>query len=162
MSSLGNIFKSSFPGHFYEYQFLDDENALAYRTDKQWQQIITYASVIAIIICCIGLFSLSVYAAQHRIKEIGIRKVLGASVSSIAAMLTKDFLKLVIVSIFIASPPAYLIANNWLQGYAYRVHISWWTFLIAGMLAIFIAVLTISFQSIKAAIANPVKSLRSE
>jgi putative ABC transport system permease protein len=162
LSSLSNAFKSSFPGHFYKYQFLDDENAAAYQTDEQWQQIITYASVIAIIICCIGLFGLSVFVAQHRIKEIGIRKVLGASVSGIAAMLTKDFLTLVIISIFIASPPAYLIMNRWLQGYAYRVQISWWIFLIAGMLAVFIAVITISIQSIKTAIANPVKSLRAE
>ncbi|HVY73498.1 MAG TPA: ABC transporter permease [Puia sp.] len=162
LSALNNIFKSNFPGHFYEYQFLDDKNAIAYQTDEQWKQIITYASVIAIVICCIGLFGLSVFVAQHRIKEIGIRKILGASVSSIVAMLTKDFLKLVIISILIASPPAYLIMNKWLQSYAYRVQISWWIFVIVGMLAVFIAVITISFQSIKAAIANPVKSLRSE
>ena len=160
--SLNSIFKSIFPGHFYKYQFLDDEIASAYQSDERWQQIITYVSVIAIFICCIGLFGLSVFVAQHRIREIGIRKVLGASVSGIAAMLSKDFLKLVIISIFIASPFAFLIMSKWLQSYAYRVQISWSVFLIAGMLAILIALITISFQSIKAAKANPVKSLRTE
>ncbi len=162
LSTVNSSFKNIFPGHFYKYQFLDDENASAYQTDERWQQIIIYASVIAIVICCIGLFGLSVFVAQSRTKEIGIRKVLGASISGIAALLTKDFLKLVIISIFIASPPAYLVMSKWLQGYAYRVQISWWIFLIAGMLAVFIAVITISFQAIKAAIANPVKSLRTE
>lgn len=162
LSSINNAFKNIFPGHFYKYEFLDDENAAAYQTDEQWQQIIIYASIIAIVICCIGLFGLSVFVAQQRIKEIGIRKVLGASVSGIAAMLTKDFLVLVIISIFIASPAAYLIMSKWLQGYAYRVQISWWLFLIAGIMAILIAVITISFQAIKAAMANPVESLRSE
>jgi ABC-type antimicrobial peptide transport system permease subunit len=162
LSVVNNTFKNMFPGHFYKYRFLDDENASAYQTDTHWQQIIMYSSVIAIIICCIGLFGLSVFVAQHRKKEIGIRKVLGASVTGITAMLTKDFLKLVIISIFIASAPAYLIMSKWLQGYAYRVEISWWIFIFAGMLTIFIAVITISFQSTKASTANPVKSLRTE
>ena len=162
LSVVNNAFKNMFPGHFYKYRFLVDENASAYQTDAHWQQIIMYASVIAIVICCIGLFGLSVFVAQHRIKEIGIRKVLGASVMGITAMLTKDILKLIIISIFIASAPAYLIMSKWLQGYAYRAEISWWIFILAGMLTIFIAVITISFQSIKASIANPVKSLRAE
>lgn len=162
LSAINNVFKNTFPGHFYKYRFLDDENASAYETDAHWQQIIMCSSVIAIIICCIGLFGLSVFVAQHRIKEIGIRKVLGASVTGITAMLTKDFFKLIIISIFIASAPAWLIMSKWLQGYAYRVEISWWIFVLAGMLTILIAVVTISFQSIKAAIANPIKSLRAE
>jgi putative ABC transport system permease protein len=110
----------------------------------------------------LGLFALAAYTAEQRTKEIGIRKVLGASVAGIIAMLTKDFLKLVIISILIASPLAYLAMNKWLQDYAYRIQIEWWIFLIAGLVAVLIAIITISFQAIKAALANPVKSLRAE
>ena len=108
------------------------------------------------------MFGLSAFTAEQRTKEIGIRKVLGASVTSIATMLSKDFLKLVIVSILIATPLAWWTMNNWLQDYAYRIHISGWIFLITGLLAVLIAVITVSFQAIKAAIANPVRSLRTE
>jgi putative ABC transport system permease protein len=118
--------------------------------------------VLAILIACLGLFGLVTYAAEQRIREIGIRKVLGASVSNIASMLSTDFLKLVIISAAIAFPLAWWAMNKWLQGFAYRVNISWWVFVIAGVLALLIALITVSFQSIKAAIANPVKSLRSE
>jgi putative ABC transport system permease protein len=162
ISATNNVFNKIFPSHFYKYQFLDDENAAAYQTDAHWQEIIMYASVIAIVICSIGLFGLSVFVAQHRIKEIGIRKILGASITGITAMLTKDFLKLILIAILMASAPAYLIMSKWLQGYAYRVEISWWIFILAGMITILIAVFTISFQSIKAATANPIKSLQTE
>ena len=118
--------------------------------------------MLAFLIACLGLFGLVTYAAEQRMREIGIRKVLGASVSNIAGMLSTDFLKLVIISAVIAFPLAWWTMNKWLQGFAYRINISWWVFIIAGILALFIALITVSFQSIKAAIANPVKSLRTE
>jgi len=108
------------------------------------------------------LFGLATYTAERRIKEIGIRKVLGASVTGITTLLSKDFLQLVIISCLVAFPVAWWIMHNWLQNYQYRIKMSWWTFLAAGLTAILIAIITISFQSIKAAIANPVKSLRTE
>jgi len=141
---------------------LNDENAASYQDDKRWQQIISYASLLAILICCIGLFGLSVFTSQQRYKEIGVRKVLGASISNIVMLLSKDFIKLVVIAFVIASPIAWYIMHNWLQNFAYRINISVWVFITAGLLAIIIAFATISFQSIKAAIANPVKSLRTE
>jgi putative ABC transport system permease protein len=124
--------------------------------------IFTSFAVLAIIIACLGLFALSAFMAEQRNKEIGIRKVLGASVSGITAMLSKDFVKLVIISIVIASPIAYWAMTKWLQDFAYRIPISWWMVAVAGLSAIVIALLTISFQSIKAALMNPVKTLRTE
>ena len=119
-------------------------------------------AILAIIIGCVGLFGLSAYTASQRIKEIGIRKVLGASVPDITKMLSKDFLKLVLIAIVVASPLAWWVMNKWLQDFAYRIQISWWVFAAAGAAALVIAMLTVSFQAIKAAIANPVKSLRTE
>ena len=121
-----------------------------------------YFAFIAIFICCLGLLGLVMFTAEQRIKEIGVRKVLGASVTSIIALLSKDFIKLVAVAILIASPLAWWAANNWLTGFAYRISISWWMFLLAGFLAMVIALATISVQAIKAAMGNPVKSLRTE
>ena len=119
-------------------------------------------AALAIIISCLGLFSLATYTAERRIKEIGIRKVLGATAPGLAALLSKDFLQLVFISCLVAFPAAWLIMNNWLQGYQYRVSIYWWIFAAAGIAAIAIALATVSFQAIKAALMNPVKSLRSE
>jgi ABC-type antimicrobial peptide transport system permease subunit len=119
-------------------------------------------AALAIIISCLGLFGLAVYTAERRTKEIGVRKVLGASVTGITALLSKDFIKLVAVACLIAFPVAWWMMHNWLQHYQYRIEISWWIFLLAGISAILIALITISFQSVKAAVANPVKSLRTE
>ena len=119
-------------------------------------------AALAIIISCLGLFGLAAYTAERRTKEIGVRKVLGASVSGIATLLSKDFLKLVSLSCIIAFPVAWWMMHSWLQNYQYRIEISWGIFLIAGLLAILIALTTVSFQAIKAAVANPVKSLRTE
>ena len=116
----------------------------------------------AVFIACLGLFGLATFTAEQRTKEIGVRKVLGASVASVVALLSKDFLKLVGIAILIASPIAWYGMNRWLQDFAYKIDIEWWVFALAGLLAIGIALLTISFQSIKAALMNPVKSLRSE
>ena len=119
-------------------------------------------AALAIIISCLGLFGLAAYTAERRTREIGIRKVLGASISGITTLLSKDFLQLIVLSCVIAFPVAWWMMHNWLQNYQYRVQISWWIFLAAAVSAIIIALLTISFQSVKAAIANPVKSLRTE
>ena len=148
--------------HLFEYHFLDKQWDLFYRQDRIRQTIFLIMAALAIIIACLGLFGLATYAAEQRIKEIGIRKVLGASVQGIIAMLSKDFLKLVIIASLIAFPVGWFAMNKWLQDFAYRINISWWVFVIAGIVAILIALITISYQAIKAAIANPVKSLRTE
>ena len=124
--------------------------------------IVGALAILAIIISCLGLFGLASYSAEKRIKEVGIRKVLGASVQNIVVMLSKDFLKYVLIAIVIAWPLSWFAVHKWLQDYAYRINISWWMFVMAGSLAMLIALVTISFQAIKAAIANPVKSLRTE
>ena len=129
------------------------------------QRIGTLAALFAgltILISCLGLFGLATYMAENRIKEVGVRKVLGASVLTITTLLSKDFLKLVIISLVIASPVAWWAMNTWLEKYTYRVNIGWWIFALAGLLSVAIALITVSYQAIKAAIANPVKSLRTE
>jgi len=162
LKAIEAAYKKVMPTALYEYNFLDELNAKAYEQEQRWQKIIGLAAVLSIIICCLGLFGLAHLAAQRRIKEIGIRKVLGATVTSIASLLTKDFLKLVAISLIVASPLAWWVMNNWLQDFAYRITIGWWMFALAGFFAIVIAMATVSFQAIKAAIANPVKSLRTE
>ncbi|MGF7078387.1 ABC transporter permease [Mucilaginibacter sp. UYCu711] len=152
-------YNSNFP---FEYNFLDDEYNNLYKSEQQIGTLFNIFACIAVLISCLGLFGLATYTAQVRVKEIGIRKVLGADVINITTMLSKDFLMLVIIAITIASPIAWYFMNQWLQGYAYRVPMQWWIMLIAGFIAILIALATIGFQAIKAALANPVKSLRSE
>ncbi|HXB34732.1 MAG TPA: ABC transporter permease [Puia sp.] len=153
---------AAFPGNPFEYYFLDDYFNRQYSNDQKFGQLFTTFASLAILISCLGLFGLSSYTASQRIKEIGIRKVLGASVTNITAMLSFDFLRLVFFSILIATPLTWLIMYDWLQSYAYRTPIQWWIFVVAGLIALFIALLTVSFQAIKAALSNPVKSLRSE
>jgi ABC-type antimicrobial peptide transport system permease subunit len=119
-------------------------------------------SILSIVISCLGLFGLATFAAQQRIKEIGVRKVLGASEAVIVSLLSKDFIKLVLISCIVAFPVAWWASDKWLQSFAYRINISWWLFAIAGVLALLIALITVSFQAIRAAVANPVKALRSE
>lgn len=148
--------------HLFEYHFLDKQWDLFYQQDHIRLVIFLIIAMLTIVIACLGLFALATYAAEQRIKEIGIRKVLGASVSSIVTMLSKDFIKLVIIAAAIAFPVTWWAMNQWLDGFAYRINIQWWMFAVAGLLAIIIALITISFQAMKAAIANPVKSLRTE
>jgi putative ABC transport system permease protein len=152
----------AFPGNPFEYFFLDDYFNKQYSNEQKFGKLFSTFAVLAIIICCLGLFGLSAYTASQRIKEIGIRKVLGASVMNITSMLSKDFLKLVILAVLIVSPVAWIAMNKWLESFAYRVNVSWWVFVIAGLIALLIALITVSYQAIKAAIANPVKSLRTE
>jgi ABC-type antimicrobial peptide transport system permease subunit len=146
----------------FSYQFLDKTFEAQYESDQRTGTLFNVFAGIAIFISCLGLFGLATFTAQVKTKEIGIRKVLGASVSGIVELLSKDFLKLVIIAIVVATPVAWLAINKWLDGFAYRTNISWWVFATAGILALLIALITISFQAIKAALANPVKSLRSE
>ena len=155
-------YASFFPGNYFDYYFLDEHFNRQYADDQLFGEVFAIFSGFAIFIACIGLLGLSLFATAQRTKEIGIRKVLGASVSNIILLLSKDFIKLVVVAFVIASPVSWFIMHGWLQNYAYRINISWWLFLAAGLLAVMIALATISFQAIKAAIANPVKSLRSE
>jgi putative ABC transport system permease protein len=150
------------PNQQFTYTFMDQDFDAIYRTEQRTGTIFVSFTSLAIIIACLGLFGLAAYAAEQRTKEIGIRKVLGASMSTIVQMLSKDFIKLVVIAIIIASPLAWWAMNKWLQDFAYRIHIQWWVLAIAGSGAILIAFVTISFQSIKAALTNPVKSLRSE
>ena len=155
-------YDSFFPGNLFDYYFLDEKFNEQYGNDKLFGKVFYIFSGFAILIACLGLLGLSLLATLQRTKEIGIRKVLGASVSNIVLMLSKDFVKLVLISLVIATPVASYIMHNWLQDFAYRINISRWIFFAAGLLAVVIALATISFQAIKAASANPVKSLRTE
>lgn len=152
----------AFPGNPFEYFFLDDYFNKQYANERKFGKLFTTFAILAIIIGCLGLFGLSAYTANQRMKEIGIRKVLGASVTDITTMLSKDFIKLVTIAIVVASPIAWFIMNKWLQDFAYRINISLWVFALAGTSALLIALFTVSFQAIKAALSNPVRSLRTE
>jgi putative ABC transport system permease protein len=162
IEGISNIYKKYEANYPISYGFVNQDLEKQYTNDRRTGSIVLIFSVLAIIISCMGLFGLVTFTATQRIKEIGIRKVLGASVIQIVRLLSKDFLRLVILGIVIASPIAYWAMDKWLQDFAYRVDISWWIFALAGIVAIVIALLTVSYQSIKAALANPVKSLRTE
>jgi putative ABC transport system permease protein len=151
-----------FEGYEFDYKFMDEDFQQQYATEEKFETLFGLAAFLSISIACLGLLGLAIYTAQKRIKEIGIRKVLGASVYSITKMLSMDFLQLVIIAILVASPLAWYFMNQWLQGFAYRITIYWWLFPLAGFVAIIIALFTISFHAIKAALSNPVKSLKVE
>src|SRR6478736_3631099 len=159
---IQKTYQQFYPMSSYAYMFKKDENRKQYADVEKWKQIILSGAILTIFISCIGLFGLSVLSAEKRMKEIGIRKVLGASVQQIVTTLSTDFIKLVVTGLVVALPPTYLAANKWLQGFPYRITLSWWLFASAGLLVLLIALFTVSFQSIKAAVANPVKSLRTE
>jgi putative ABC transport system permease protein len=141
---------------------VDTEFAKLFKTETLIGQLAEVFSILAIFISCLGLFGLAAYTAEKRSKEIGIRKILGASIQGIAGLLSKDFLLLVCISCLIAFPIAWWLMHNWLENYKYRIQISWWIFICAGLLAVLIALFTVSFQAIKAAVTNPVKNLRTE
>jgi putative ABC transport system permease protein len=159
---IGSVWRKDCGDTPLDYQFLDDHFTELYRSDSQISTIVGTLAILAIIISCLGLFGLASYAAERRIKEVGIRKVLGASVQDLVSMLSKDFLKYVLIAALIALPLSWFSVQKWLQDYAFRSKISWWIFLVAVLAAMLIAFVTISFRAIKAAIANPVKSLRTE
>jgi ABC-type antimicrobial peptide transport system permease subunit len=156
------VFTKYNPQYPFDYYFADEYYARKFKSEKQTGTLAALFAGLTILISCLGLFGLATYMAENRVKEIGVRKVLGASVAGIAAMLSKDFLKLVLISILIASPLAWYAMSKWLSGFTYRAPLSAWIFILAGLLAIFIALATVSFQAIRAAVANPAKSLRTE
>ena len=159
---LGGVMKKDNPSYPFEYKFVNDQFNEMFIGETLISKLSRVFATLAIIISCLGLFGLAAYTAERRTKEIGVREVLGASVPGIAALLSKEFIKLVGFSCIVGFPLAWLMMNSWLQNYEYRIDISWWIFLVAGLTAILIAILTVSFQAVKAAIANPVKSLRTE
>ncbi|TAL40397.1 MAG: ABC transporter permease [Chitinophagaceae bacterium] len=162
VSGVESKWKAMAPGMPFSYQFLDEAFDEMYRVEQRTGKLGLSLGIIAILIACLGLFGLASYTAEQRIKEIGVRKVLGASVGNIVSMLSKDFMKLVLISSVIAVPLSWWAMNKWLQDFAYRINVGWWIFITAGAIALIIALLTISLQTIKAAVANPVKSLRTE
>jgi len=162
LAFIQSTWKELNPDHPFNYQFLDDHFKEVYRTDEQITQMVGILAFLAILISCLGLFGLASYSAERRIKEIGVRKVLGASISNIVSLLSKHFIWLVLIANAIAWPLAWFTVNEWMQDYAYRVPMSWWVFALAGIVALGIALVTVSLLAMKAAMANPVQSLRSE
>ena len=162
LASLNTIWRKFYPDKLLEVKWVDDMLASQYEVESKLQILFGFFSGLSMLLAALGIFGLIVQATTQRIKEIGIRKILGASVKSIVRLFSVDFLKLIFISILIASPIAWWLMTKWLEDFAYRITISWWSFLIAGSMALLVALATISFQAIKAAIANPVNSLRTE
>ncbi len=162
VAAIQHLYESYNPGFPFIFSFLDEAYQKQYDSEKRVAALSKYFAGLAIIISCLGLFGLAAFTAQKRRKEIGIRKVIGASVTSITTMLSKDFLKLILISLVIAFPVSWWMMHSWLQGFAYRISITPFVFIVTGASVMLITLFTISFQSIKAAIANPVKSLRTE
>ena len=162
LSSTTAIFKKNNPGYPVEYSFVDDQFADIFKSETLIGNLSKIFAALAIFISCLGLFGLSAFTAEQRTKEIGIRKVLGANLAGIIAMLSKDFLRIVFIAILLATPISFYFMNRWLQDFSYRITIGWWVFFFSGLAAIFIALFTVSFQAIRVALINPVKSLRSE
>lgn len=162
LSKIENIFKKYNPAAPFEYKFVDEAYAAKFSNEVRIGKLAGFFAVLAIFISCLGLFGLASFVAEQRTKEIGVRKVLGATILNVWRLLSKDFVILVFISLLIASPIAYYFMNGWLENYQYRINISWWIFALAGVIAFFLTLTMVSFQAIKAAIANPVKSLRTE
>lgn len=162
LASLEKIWKQHIQDIPFDYQFLDEHFAKLYESETRIGRLMSTAAALAVFIACMGLFGIAAFTTEQRTKEIGIRKVLGASVGSIVELLSRDFMKLVFIAILIASPIAWWAMQQWLEGFAYRIEIKWWLFVLAGITAIIIALATVSFQAIRAAVANPVESLKNE
>ena len=162
LTYIQQIWQDAFPDEVFEYQFLDEHLAHLYETEILTARLVNAFTGVAILICCLGLYGLISFIVVQRTKEIGIRKVLGASVASIVTLLSLDFLKLVLLAIIIGSPIAWYVMQQWLADFAYKIDMTWWYLALSGGLAVGIALLTVSFQTIKAALMNPVESLRSE
>jgi ABC-type antimicrobial peptide transport system permease subunit len=159
---ITSVMRSLNPGYPFDYRFVDDQFDKLFKSETLISKLSRIFAILAIFISCLGLFGLAAYTAERRTREIGIRKVLGASVNGIAGLLSVDFLKLVFISFLIAFPLAWWAMHKWLEDFAYRITINWLVFVFAGITALLIALLTISFQAIRAGLANPVKSLRTE
>ncbi|HTJ53117.1 MAG TPA: FtsX-like permease family protein, partial [Cyclobacteriaceae bacterium] len=162
LASLGKVYKDLNPNYPFAYQFVDQEYEKLYRNEQIVSKLSNVFAVLAIIISCLGLLGLVMFSAEQRVKEIGIRKVLGATVTNIITLLSEDFIKIVIISFFIAAPIAGYCMNLWLEGFAFKINLSWWIFALAGAAALLIALFTVFFQAVQSAVANPVKSLKSE
>ncbi|MEM0992429.1 MAG: ABC transporter permease [Bacteroidota bacterium] len=162
LAQIESVFREVVPSTPFDYQFVDEAYTAKFKAEERIGELATFLAIVAIFISCLGLFGLVAYVSERRTREIGIRKVLGASVTGIVALLSKDFIQLVGIAFLIATPIAYYFMNEWLQDFAYRIELQWWVFALAGLAAIGIALLTVSFQSVRAALANPVKSLRNE
>lgn len=162
LARIRDVWTSAVPHRPFLYKFLDEDFNRQYQADFRFRKLFTIFSCLAIFIACLGLFGLASYTAEQRTKEIGIRKVLGASVANVVILLSKDFVKLVMIAIIIASPVAWYAMSRWLEDFAYRIELQWWVFALAGITAVIVALLTVSGQSIKVAVTNPVKSLRNE
>jgi putative ABC transport system permease protein len=162
VAAIKKMWDRYFPAKPFDYFFLDEFFARQYAENQRFGDVFALFAVLAIAIACFGLLGLSAYNVLQRTKEVGIRKVLGASVRSLVFALSRDFLVLVAVAFVIAIPVTWMAMSSWLQGFAYRAGISWWIYAAAGVLAIFIALVTVGFQALKAALANPIKSLRTE
>jgi ABC-type antimicrobial peptide transport system permease subunit len=162
LGKIETIFKRYNPGAPFEYKFTDEEYARKFEDEKRIGNLSTFFAILAVFISCLGLFGLASFVAEQRTKEIGVRKVLGASVFNLWQMLSKEFVNLVLISCAIAIPVAWYFLHEWLLKYTYRTGISWWIFLIAASGAMLITLLTVSYQAVKAAVANPVRSLRTE
>jgi putative ABC transport system permease protein len=162
MKDIEKIWKRLYPKDEFIYFFSNKEFEAQYRSDLNFKNIITSSALLALVISCLGLLSLAIFTTKRRIKEIGIRKVNGATISEVMAMLNRDFVKWVLIAFVIATPVSWYAMNKWLESFAYKTDLSWWIFALAGLLALGIALLTVSFQSWKAATKNPVESLRYE
>jgi ABC-type antimicrobial peptide transport system permease subunit len=162
LTKVEGVLKAHNPGYPFEYKFLDEEFNKMFKSENLIGQLSKLFAILTIFISCLGLFGLAAYTAERRTKEIGIRKVLGATLQGIAFLISKDFLKLVILASIIAFPLTWWMMSNWLQDFAYRVEISWVVFVIGAIGACVIALLTVSFQALKAGLSNPIKSLRTE
>jgi putative ABC transport system permease protein len=159
IKTLWNEFSPDYP---IEYTFLDDSFQKMYAAEQKLKSLLSLFTAVTIFVACLGLFGLAAFAAERRRKEIGIRKVLGATVKGVVVLLSKDFIKLVLVSLVLASPAAWYLMSEWLESFSYRIDIQWWMFALAGVLTVLLAVFTVSLQAVKAALANPVKNLRAE
>ena len=159
---IGSKWKDLAPHRPFDYTFLDERFNKLYSAETKLGRILNIFAVIAVLLATLGLFGLSAYAIQQRTKEIGIRKVLGASAFSITSLVSKDFIKLVLIALILAFPLAWWVMHQWLMDFVYRTQISWWIFATAGSVALLVALITVSYQAIKAAVANPVKSLKTE
>jgi len=162
LQSVKKIWEQTFPDFVYEYKFLDDKIASFYKQENQLSQLYKIFAAIAIFLSCLGLYGLASFMAAQRIKEVGIRKVLGATTGNIVYLFSKEFIILISIAFVISTPVAWYYMHQWLQDYPYRINMSWWIFILGGVASVLIALITVSFQAIKAAVANPVKSLRTE
>jgi ABC-type antimicrobial peptide transport system permease subunit len=162
LKKIEQVYTAYNPGQPFEYKFVDEEYARKFTMEERVGKLAGFFAVLAIFISCLGIFGMASFMAEQRVREIGVRKVLGASVFNLWRLLSKDFVLLVLISLLIASPLAFYFMQKWLENFEYRANVAWWIFAAAGMGSLGVTMLTVSFQAIKAAVANPVKSLRTE